>query len=580
MRALEAAVLCLLLGSLPLAMAYDSSGRCETYLGPSGLCYPPPALIYVNATFDQTQAAENVQSLLRFTSLVSTECARDAIAFLCASNFRQCVYFNYTDSSGVSASAALAIPPCASVCTAAVSSCASFFNQAGIALPDCSLYPLNSTTEDIPAANQTLDLECEPARNFSTAAVTCFEPFLYPVAGRRFHAPSGANEALWSVIPAIANVCGIPCPNPTFAQSYWDGLRGYSFGAGLLSLALCVLTVVPVFFYKERRTFPSILIIHLNNGAILSALFSILGFFPRSRGGAQCQSSVEWSQWGSSGAFCVLQGLLLIVSQQLLLWFSAAIGVNMFVNCVLRIRLPRLAVLAFYAIPYSGVIGFFIYAIATKSIAPILVTPGCGPGNAKTFIYGPFYALGTISFVTTAATMAWLAFISLRTKVGTAKDKLLSALGAQWRLGVFGTMVVFPYFLLIADSNLWPISKIVGLYFEYLVRIPSNTFAHTHIHTHTYTYTHKQSRAILTLHSFARQACTYAGQSECRLHRFPSWRAYLEVSSYLYIGLLIFLCFTVRLNYIVDAWRVLRTLKRRKEVDSVNVVEMSTSGSI
>lgn len=66
--------------------------------------------------------------------------------------------------------------------------------------------------------------------------------------------------------------------------------------------------------------------------------------------------------------------------------------------------------------------------------------------------------------------MAWLAFNSLRTKAGSVKDKLLSALGAQWRLGVFGTVVVFPYFLFVADNNLWPVSRIVGGFYEYLVR--------------------------------------------------------------------------------------------------------------
>lgn len=157
-----------------------------------------------------------------------------------------------------------------------------------------------------------------------------------------------------------SQTCASLHPNPTYTRSEWDGLRADSFGAGLLSLVLSVLTVVPVFFYEERRAFPSILIVHLNNGAILSSLFSVFGFFPRGSGGAQCQSSLEWSRWGSAGGFCVLQGMMLIVSQQLLLWFSAAIGVNMFVNCVLRLRLPRFAVLAFYAIPYSGVIGFFI----------------------------------------------------------------------------------------------------------------------------------------------------------------------------------------------------------------------------
>lgn len=78
MRAREArlcAILCLLLGALHLARAYDPGGRCEPYSGPPGLCDPPPALIYVNATFGQTQAAENVQSLLRFTPLVSADCA-------------------------------------------------------------------------------------------------------------------------------------------------------------------------------------------------------------------------------------------------------------------------------------------------------------------------------------------------------------------------------------------------------------------------------------------------------------------------------------------------------------------------
>lgn len=371
---------------VPYQGAPATGGKCDYVILPAASPYPANILLR-NATYAELDEEVGAKTVL-MGAFFPPECRNPLLALTCMGSFTHC-RFSTVPSFDV-------YPPCRSVCEAVLLGCTAFFESQGMTsqLPDCDMTD-NSTGTVVPAfppdGTQCLAM---PGNLFVPySQVDC----PYPLRYNRDEEDSFAESDYDGQV-----MCVMPCPNPMWTDSEWNGGIVAMMIVSGISFLLATCLVVTLCMRPSKRRYPGILYIYISICSMAVAFMVI--FFPIISGGptrmvcTRGDPPVEVTfdnarEHDGAGVPCVLQGMGILYFALAANFWWLALCINVFEMVFLgrSVHVVRQWHLFYHIFAWGAPLLGVIIVLAGTSFGALPAVPYCFVAGNEWWQWTIFY---------------------------------------------------------------------------------------------------------------------------------------------------------------------------------------------